>query len=422
MAKRSFGYIRQLPSGRYQASYTDHGGQRRTAPDTFATRAEADAWLGRTRTMINSNERIDQETALKTFDIYAVGWLMDKRETIRPKTAQLYAGIIDQHLTPYLGAYALKDITPGVVKEWRRWLLGRFRARVEAGDVPRRDTTGQTRTAQAYRLLHAIMATAVRDQAITINPCNIVGAGVDHAEERKPATMEELAAITANMPDRYKALVYVAAWSGLRFSELAGLTRGDVVTVPGDDGAAGYMLIVDKQTYRLGAELHEKEPTKTAAGKRKVYVFEPSAVAALKWHMERFTEPSFDAYVFTSGNGTPISSNVVGKKFRTARKAAGRDDLRFHDLRHTCATLLAENGATTKQLMQFMGHSSSRAALIYQHATDSSIKQLAENVARAPEVVRTREEVLAGLRVREGGKQRTAPQRNTVSTVGRLTA
>lgn len=54
-----------------------------------------------------------------------------------------------------------------------------------------------------------------------------------------------------------------------------------------------------------------------------------------------------------------------------------------------------------------MGHSSSRAALIYQHATDSSIKQLAENVAKAPGVVRTREEVLAGPRTREGGKGRT---------------
>lgn len=178
-----------------------------------------------------------------------------------------------------------------------------------------------------------------------------MGAGADHAAERKPATMEELAAITANMPDRYKALVYVAAWSGLRFSELAGLTRVDVVTIPGEGGATGYMLIVDKRTYRLGAELHEKEPTKTAAGKRKVYVFEPSAVSALRWHMERFTEPRFDAYAFTSGNGTPISTNAVGKKFRKARKAAGRDDLRFHDLRHTCATLLTENGATTKPLM-----------------------------------------------------------------------
>lgn len=78
--------------------------------------------------MLSSNERIDQETALKTFDLYAVGWLLDKRETIRPKTAQLYAGIIDQHLTPYLGVYALKDITPNVVKAWRRWMIGRFRA------------------------------------------------------------------------------------------------------------------------------------------------------------------------------------------------------------------------------------------------------------------------------------------------------
>ncbi len=403
MARRSFGNIRKLPSGRFQASYTDHAGTRRNAPDTFATRADADRWLAGIRTRLNSNERIDTDAAAQTFEEYAVTWLLDRRESIRPKTAELYAGIIDQHLTPFLGAYPLKDITPSVVKEWRRWMQGRFRARAEAGTMPNRKATGETRTAQSYRLLHCIMGTAVRDQAITVNPCNIVGAGSDKAAERKPVTLDELDIIAGAMPEHYRALVYVAAWSGLRFSELAGLTRGDAVPVRLDDGHVAYRLNVDKQTYRVGGKLYERMPLKTDAGRRVVYL-PPHMTQTLTRHMERFTGPSNEDYVFTSRNGTPISENTVSKSFRAARHAANRDDFRFHDLRHTCATMAAQAGATTRELMNMMGHSSNRAALIYQHATDGRNRQIAADLSRMAVEERTREQVRETLHVIQGGK------------------
>lgn len=402
MNRRSFGKIRKLPSGRYQASYIDHAGTRRNAPDTFATKSEADSWLSGIRTRLNSNERIDQDAAAQTFEEYAITWLIDKQRTIRPKTAELYASIIDQHLTPFLGAYPLKDITPTVVKEWRRWMLGRFRARTESGDMPNRKATGETRTAQAYRLLHCIMATAMRDQAITVNPCNIVGAGSDHAVERKPATIREIAIIAENMPERYRALIHVAAWSGLRFSELAGLTRGDVVLVRLDDGELSYRLNVNKQTYRIRGKLYEKMPLKTEAGNRAVFL-PPHVTDVLTEHLGRFTGPSNDDYVFSSRNGTPISDNTVNKAFRSARSIAGRDDLRFHDLRHTCATMAAQAGATTRELMHMMGHSSNRAALIYQHATDERNRQIAAELSRMARNTMNREQVRGTLRVIDGG-------------------
>ena len=408
MGKRSFGKIQQMRSGRFQASYVDHDGVRRTAPDTFAKRSEADEWLASVRSQLNSNERIDQEAALTTFAKYATDWLADRitgvrTPQIRPKTAQLYGGIIDKHLAPFFGHRALKNITAATVVEWRRWMLGRFRARVAAGDIPRSDATGETRTAQAYRLLHAIMAAAVRDGAIAVNPCNIRGASADHAKERKPATMTEIRTIAENMPERYRALVYVAAWSGLRFSELAGLTRGDVVEIPNPDGGPnGFMLIVNKQTYRIGAKLYEGEPTKTEAGRRNAPMFQPEAVNALRAHLRDYTGHGIDAPVFTARTGSPIASNVVGKMFRRARHAAGRDDLRFHDLRHTCATMLAENGATTKQLMSFMGHHTSKAALIYQHATTGKLTALAAKVAHEATIAEN-EGLPHGLRVMDGG-------------------
>lgn len=398
-----------MRSGRYQASYVDNDGVRRTAPDTFDKRSEADEWLAIIRVQLNSNERIDREAALTTFAKYTTDWLRDRitgvrTPQLRPKTAELYGGILDRHLLPFFGPKALKDITASNVVEWRRWMLGRFRARIASGDIPRSDTTGETRTAQAYRLLHTIMACAVRDGAIAVNPCNIRGASADHAAERKPATIGQIRTIAENMPERYRALVYVAAWSGLRFSELAGLTRQDVVEIANPDGGGnGYMLIVNKQTYRVGSRIYEGEPTKSAAGRRNAPMFEPEAVAALRSHLRDYTGNSPEAPVFTSRTGSPISSNVVGKRFRMARKAAGRADLRFHDLRHTCATMLAENGATTKQLMSFMGHGTSKAALIYQHATSGKLTELAAKVARVATEHEEHTELPHGLRVIDGG-------------------
>ena len=421
MARRSFGKILKMRSGRFQASYVDHAGTRRYAPDTFATRAEADNWLSNLRSRLNSNERIDQEVAAQTFEEYAVTWLLDKRETVKPKTAELYAGIIDQHLTPFLGAYPIKDITPNVVKEWRRWLLGRFQARAEAGTMPNRKATGETRTAQAYRLLHNIMATAVRDQAITVNPCNIVGAGSSSSKEREPATLAEIDIIAGQMSERYRALVYVAAWTGLRFSELAGLTRGDVVLTRLETGELSYRINVDKQTYRIKGKLYEKMPLKTEAGKRVVFL-PPHMTDVLAEHMEQFTGAGNDAYVFTSRNGTPISENTINKRFRLARQEAKRDDLRFHDLRHTCATMAAQAGATIKELMHMMGHSTERAALIYQHATDERNRQIAADLSNLAAQARTREQVRETLRVIEGGKSRSQEQTGTVSDIKAVAA
>lgn len=179
------------------------------------------------------------------------------------------------------------------------------------------------------------------------------------------------------MPDRYRAIIPFAAWSGLRFSEIAGLRRKDIALVA--DVSANelvYRINVDKQTYRIGAEIYEEAAPKTSAGHRVVYL--PAHLTpVLMEHMAKYVNEPQESYVFSSRNNTPIRNNVIGKMFRAARKAAGRDDLRFHDLRHTGATMAAKAGATTKELMQRMGHSSPRAALIYQHADERGDMELA---------------------------------------------
>lgn len=376
--RRSFGKVKKMRSGRYQASYMMNG-ERFNAPDTFDTKTEADTWLSEVRASINRNEWIDPRLAGQSFKAYALTWYEGHISNLAPKTQTLYADLLDTQLLPMLGALPMNDITPLVVKRWRNELVKTFAARTASGDMPNKRSTGKTRISQAYRLLHTIMAEAVRDEVIRHNPCVLKGAAQVTAVERKPATLAELDVIAANMPERYRALIYVAAWSGLRFSELAGLRRADVVLVAGRNGTTFYRLNVDKQTYRIGRTLYDGVDTKTEAGRRVVYLPD-FLTSVLMEHMAEYTGLDNAAYVFGTRNGTPMMNNSVGKMFRRAREAAGRPDLRFHDLRHTGATIAAKAGATTKELMQRIGHSSMRAALIYQHATEEDDLQLAERM------------------------------------------
>lgn len=368
MGKSSFGSVRRLDTGRFQACYMVKG-ERFYAPRTFESKGDATKWLSAIRTDIERNEWINPNVAAREFRGYAIAWFKERATDLRPKTRDLYAGLLDALLLPYLGDTPMKELSPLVVKQWRGKLLREFAERSERGDMPTRHSTGANRVAQAYRLLHTIMADAVRDEVVRHNPCVLKGASQVRAIERTRATLEQLDTIAANMPERYAALIHVAAWSGLRFSELAGLRRRDVLLVLSEDNQVCYRLNVDKQTYKIRGKLYEDAAPKTDAGRRAVYL--PTHLTdVLTSHMERFTDSSEDAYVFPTAKGTPISNNVVGKCFRKARETAGRPDLRFHDLRHTGVTLAAKAGATTKELMQRMGHSSMRAAMIYQHANE----------------------------------------------------
>jgi integrase len=99
--------------------------------------------------------------------------------------------------------------------------------------------------------------------------------------------------------------------------------------------------------------------------------------AELRDHLRRFVPAADDALVFGTVTGNYLSSANWGSTFRRARTKAGRDDLRFHDLRHLGATLAAQSGATLKELMGRLGHSTPDAAMIYQHAAQERDRAIA---------------------------------------------
>jgi integrase len=187
-----------------------------------------------------------------------------------------------------------------------------------------------------------------------------------------------IAALADAIPLRFHALVLVAAYTGLRWGELAGLRVKRVDLLHGRITVAEQLLEV-RGRLAFG-------PTKTGAGLRTVTL--PTVAAeALAEHLGRYAEGGPDGLVFQAERGGPIRrSNFTRRVWIPATRAAGVEGLRFHDLRHTAATLAVAAGASTRELMVRMGHSSSAAALRYQHVMagrDAAIAAALDELVRA---------------------------------------
>ena len=224
-----------------------------------------------------------------------------------------------------------------------------------------RPGAGTTAAAHAYRMLHALFAEAVKDGLITVNPARIPKAGhVDHAE-RFPLTPGEVRALAAAMPEHLGAAVLVSAWSGLRPGETFALRRRDLDIGTGLITVRRTMVEISGQGITFG-------PPKTAAGVRTVAL--PDVVTdALRLHLARHTNSGPDALIFTTTTGNPVSGSARTLALRRPRAAIGRPDITWHHLRHTGATLAAQAGATPAELQRRIGHSTNRAAALYQHAS-----------------------------------------------------
>ena len=204
------------------------------------------------------------------------------------------------------------------------------------------------------------------------------GASVERPAERPVASLTDLAALANSVAPRYRAMLLLAMWGGLRFGELAGLTRADLDLV-------ARTVRVSRQVQELGDGRLVTGPPKTDAGHRTVAI-PPHVAPAIKTHLAQWVGADAVALVFSSPDGSGLRrSNFNRRAWQPACRAAGLTGLRFHDLRHTGNTLAASTGASTKELMSRMGHASPRAALMYQHATSERDRVLADALSRLAE-------------------------------------
>ncbi len=331
--RRQFGSLRKLPSGRWQASYW-HLGIRHIAPVTFAFKADANVYLSSVETEVRRGLWIDPLGATVLFSDWAEQWRATTVD-LRPSNRVRDLGYLQRYLLPQFGSMALGDIRYMTVRTW----------------ISELSTNGlaPSTVTKAGQLMSKIMRSAVQAGLVTSSPCEGVKMPRIKRIEMRFLTTSEVDRLAEAMDPRYRAVVLLAAYGGLRAGELFGLRakRVDVLR---------RQVAIAETVVDVEGHLHFGPP-KTRAGHRTVPL-PRVASEPLGQHLTTFARTPEDL-VFTAPEGGPVSLNVWRRRFWVpATKAAGLGHLRPHDLRHTAVALWIAAGAHPKEVAVRAGHTS----------------------------------------------------------------
>ncbi len=335
-ARRRFGRIRKLPSGRYQAGYTGPDGAVHNAEQTFPTKAMAERWLSLTEADVMRGEWSPPERCAETVGEWAERWW--RRDHLRPSTALRDDGYLRRYILPTLGTAPLASLDRECVQAWIDDLANRL-----APATVRR----------SHQLLGQLVDAAVTDGILKARPW--VGVALPRIvhEEMRFLTPTELERLADAMDERYRSLVLTAGYGGLRMGEVAGLRRKHV-------GRDGTLTIIETAVEAEGVVRFG--PPKTRAGRRSVRL--PKVAAeALGAHLATIpTTP--DAWVFPAPDGGVLRLASWRTRFwRPAVAAAGLAPLRPHDLRHTAVAIWIAAGLGPLEVSRRAGHASTSFTL-----------------------------------------------------------
>jgi integrase len=330
----------------------------------FRGKREAERFLARVDTAIQHGDWRDPQLARIPFEDYAAAWL-ESTKHLRPGTLANVESRLRRHILPAFGQHPIGAIAPAAVRVW-------VAAMIDSG------LSAATVNA-TYRTFARIMALAEVDGLITRSPC----IGIALAKETSRQEMhfldpDEVSRLAAAVDERYRALIVSAAYTGLRWGELAGLRVERV------NFLRGTINVVEALT-EVNGHL-QFGPTKTGAHRT---VSLPGFLIELLAEQVR-VYPSAIGLLFTSAEGAPLRRNFYRRHFKPAVVAAGLPEgLRFHDLRHTCAAMLIAQGAHPKEIQERLGHSTIRLTFDrYGHlfpSLDDRLRDGLEAVYRATE-------------------------------------
>lgn len=324
---------------------TSEGTKRKTL--YASTRAEAASKLA--RAIADRDGGLVFDAGTTTLNEYVAGYLADTRCRVRPKTFRRYCDLYKVHIEPTLGRRKLSDLKPD-------HLRAVYRARLAAGL--------SARTVQhAHVLLKQVLRQAVADGLIPRSPAEAVRPPRATKKDIRPLTPSEVRRMLREVrEDRYEALYVVAVTTGLRQGELLGLGWDDIDL---DGSVLQVRHTLQAPGFPKGAPATLTAP-KTPRSRRSVRLT-ALAVDALRQHRERQDAERTAAgdtwedrgLVFPNIHGGPMDyTNLVARSFKPLLKKAGLPPIRFHDLRHTCATLLLSKGVHPKVVADVLGHAS----------------------------------------------------------------
>ena len=341
----------------------------------------------------------DQGTAVAATRItvrdYLEDWLEASASRVRPTTLVSYSLHVHRYIVPAIGAGRLQQLTPAMIDKMNAALL-------KSGRMPRREPVEGEKPAPAQGLspatvrrcgatLHKALGDAVRKKLIPYNPADAVdlprvkAGGADGAGDLPVWTRLQLDKFLTHVAgERLFPMWRLAAWTGMRRGEVAGITWRDV------DTDAGTITVRRARVNVTSADVRESKP-KTARGRRRVELDEETRVALAAWRerhdAERKAWPGVwpgDDLVFTLEDGSGLRPDYLSRTFRARAARAGLPVIRFHDLRHTHATLLLAAGVPVKVVSERLGHSTVAFTMdVYQHVLPGQQREAVQALADA---------------------------------------
>jgi integrase len=351
------GAIDRRDNGRYRARY--EGPDLRWHSRTFDRKIDAERWLTDQLAKTNRGQWVDPTAGLVAFAGYAWAWL-EAKSRIKEKTREGYRSLLESRILPTFGRARLAAIDRSMIGSW-------VRAMTDEG-------LSSSRIRQAHQCLAAILEQAVDDGLVGRNPARRVELPRLREPDHRYLTAEQVARLAEAMPDvEHRTLVYVLAYGGLRWGEMAALRRGRIEVLR-------RRLEIKEAVAEISGRLSFGSPKTYQT--RMVHL--PAFVAEMLGHHLESVSDDAEALVFTAPRGGPLRySNARTAIWNPARARAGDDlaDITPHHLRHTCASLMRAAGADVKAIQQQLGHRSAIVTLnTYTHLFEGDLDEVMDRL------------------------------------------
>ena len=382
--------ISKRPNGKWRARYRDHEGREHARH--FPRKVDAQRWLDEVTTSVLTGQYVAPDAGRITFREYAEQWRAS--QVHRPSTAVAYEGHLRRRAYPTFGARPIGEIRPSEIQGWVKHLSL---------------TYAPATVAVAHGIVAAVFKAAIRDRRIVASPCEgtkLPKVTTTKVTRERVLTVDQVLALQAAIPDRYRALVVLGAAAGPRISEALGLTVDRTGLMP---PSRRPRLRIDRQLVHRSGRPPYLGPPKREASVRDVPLPQV-AVEALAALLAAFSPTLRDmpvcddagreqveqvALTFTTSTGRPVKLSSLSKVWRPAVEAAGLPDgTSYHDLRHFYASLLIRHGESVKVVQARLGHATAAETLdTYSHLwpdsedrTRQAVDSVLGTVSRGPSV------------------------------------
>lgn len=289
-----------------------------------------------------------------------VEWWLPSRHDLRPTTRARLEATIKSQVLPRFGDTALSRITNSAIRDWVQDMLD--------------DGLAPTSVRKAVFALRQALEAAIADRRLFTNAAANVPLPTERAKPPRYLTQTEVERLSTTMPARYRAMVLVGAYAGLRWGEIAGLTRANI------DTRRSRIRVASTAIEIRGHVTLAQEP-KTPRSKRTIPVAR-SVMRRLETHLDEFVSQDPESLVFTSPKGGPLArSNFTRRVWQPAAAAAGLSRITFHGLRHSYVAILVDAGCNVREVSEWAGHNSvaftlTRYGGLFEDGSDAAVKRL----------------------------------------------